>query len=43
MAGTRFDGRGGIRLNDNVAVQQNGNEVLSQSLPRELDWLVVSA
>jgi Xaa-Pro dipeptidase len=36
-----LDGKGGIRLNDNVLVQQNGNEVLSAAIPRELDWLVV--
>jgi Xaa-Pro dipeptidase len=36
-----LEGKGGIRLNDNVAVQQGGNEVLSASLPRDLDWLVV--
>lgn len=37
-----LDGKGGIRLNDNVAVRDDGNEVLSRSLPRELDWLVVA-
>jgi Xaa-Pro aminopeptidase len=37
-----LDGQGGIRLNDNVAVQSNGNEVLSKAIPRDLDWLVVS-
>src|SRR5579859_1041615 len=36
-----LDGKGGIRLNDNVAVQQDGNEVLSKMIPRDLDWLVV--
>jgi len=36
-------GLGGIRLNDNVLVLANGNEVLSSQLPRELDWLVVKA
>ncbi len=36
-----LDGKGGIRLNDNVAVQKNGNEVLSSALSRDLDWLVV--
>ena len=36
-----LEGKGGIRLNDNVAVQQDGNEVLSASLPPDLDWLVV--
>jgi Xaa-Pro aminopeptidase len=38
-----LDGKGGIRLNDNVAVQADGNEVLSAALPRGLDWLVVGA
>lgn len=37
-----LDGRGGIRLNDNVAVQADGNEVLSKSISRDLDWLVVN-
>lgn len=37
-----LDGRGGIRLNDNVAVRADGNEVLSKTLPRDLDWLVVT-
>ncbi|HLX40595.1 MAG TPA: Xaa-Pro peptidase family protein [Ktedonobacteraceae bacterium] len=36
-----LDGIGGLRLNDNVAVQQDGNEVLSKMIPRDLDWLVV--
>lgn len=36
-----LDGKGGIRLNDNVAVQQAGAEVLSVTVPRDLDWLVV--
>lgn len=36
-----IDGLGGLRLNDNVAVQANGNEVLSSALSRDLDWLVV--
>ncbi len=36
-----LDGIGGLRLNDNVAVLQNGNEVLSKMIPRDLDWLVV--
>ncbi len=36
-----LEGRGGMRLNDNVAVRQDGNELLSAELPRELDWLVV--
>ncbi len=36
-----LDGIGGIRLNDNVAVQQDGNEMLSKMVPRDLDWLVV--
>ena len=37
-----LEGKGGIRLNDNVAVRQDGNEVLSSQLPRDLDWLVVA-
>ncbi len=37
-----LDGKGGIRLNDNVAVRADGSEVLSKSLSRELDWLVVT-
>ena len=36
-----LDGKGGIRLNDNVVVQDGGNEVLSKAIPRDLDWLVV--
>lgn len=36
-----LDGKGGIRLNDNVAVRTDGNEVLSAAIPRDLDWLVV--
>jgi Xaa-Pro aminopeptidase len=36
-----LDGKGGIRLNDNVAVRAGGYEVLSSALPRDLDWLVV--
>jgi Xaa-Pro aminopeptidase len=38
-----IEGQGGIRLNDNVVVRTDGNEVLSSQLPRELDWLVVTA
>ncbi len=38
-----LEGKGGIRLNDNVLVRQDGNEVLSRAIPRELDWLVVGA
>ncbi len=37
-----LDGKGGIRLNDNVVVRHDGNEVLSKELPRDLDWLVVN-
>ncbi len=37
-----LEGKGGIRLNDNVLVQPGGNEVLSSAIPRDLDWLVVS-
>ncbi len=36
-----LDGKGGFRLNDNIAVHQNGNEVLSSALSRDIDWLVV--
>jgi Xaa-Pro dipeptidase len=36
-----LEGKGGIRLNDNVLVRGNGNEVLSRMIPRDLDWLVV--
>ncbi len=36
-----LDGKGGFRLNDNVAVRQDGNEVLSSALPRDIEWLVV--
>jgi Xaa-Pro aminopeptidase len=36
-----LDGKGGFRLNDNVAVRQDGNEVLSSALSRDIDWLVV--
>jgi Xaa-Pro aminopeptidase len=36
-----IDGKGGLRLNDNVAVQTDGNEVLSSALSRDLAWLVV--
>lgn len=35
------DGKGGLRLNDNVLVRDDGCEVLSVALPRDLDWLVV--
>ena len=38
-----LDGRGGFRLNDDVVVRDDHAEVLSAGLPRELDWLVVSA
>jgi Xaa-Pro aminopeptidase len=34
-------GKGGIRLNDNVLVRNDGNEVLSKMIPRDLEWLVV--
>ncbi|HLH62436.1 MAG TPA: Xaa-Pro peptidase family protein [Ktedonobacteraceae bacterium] len=37
-----LEGKGGIRLNDNVLVRNDGNEVLSKMIPRDLDWLVVS-
>jgi Xaa-Pro aminopeptidase len=35
------EGEGGVRLNDDVVVQDEGNEVLSRMIPREQDWLVV--
>lgn len=35
-----LEGKGGLRLNDNVAVRDDGNELLSSRLPRDLDWLV---
>jgi Xaa-Pro dipeptidase len=35
-----LDGKGGLRLNDNVHVQAEGNEVLSSAVPRDLDWLL---
>ena len=35
------DGNGGLRLNDNCAVREDGCEILSSALPRDLDWLVV--
>ena len=37
-----LDGKGGIRLNHNVLVKSDGNEVLSSRIPRNLDWLVVN-
>lgn len=37
-----LDGKGGMRLNDNIAVRADGYEVLSLALPRDLDWLVVN-
>ncbi|HEU5366976.1 MAG TPA: M24 family metallopeptidase [Ktedonobacterales bacterium] len=36
-----LEGKGGIRLNDDVAIRQDGYELLSAATPRELDWLVV--
>ncbi|MBV9227833.1 MAG: M24 family metallopeptidase, partial [Chloroflexi bacterium] len=36
-----LEGKGGIRLNDNVVVRADSGEVLSAALPRDLDWLVV--
>ncbi len=37
-----LDGKGGFRLNDNVAVRADGNEMLSSALSHALDWLVVA-
>ncbi|QBD78320.1 aminopeptidase P family protein [Ktedonosporobacter rubrisoli] len=37
-----IDGKGGLRLNDNVAVLPDGHELLSSRLPRDIDWLVVN-
>ncbi len=36
-----LEGKGGFRLNDNVAVQADGNELLSAAIPQDLEWLVV--
>src|SRR6266496_1538577 len=36
-----LEGKGGMRLNDNVLVRSDGNEVLSAKIPRDLNWLVV--
>jgi Xaa-Pro dipeptidase len=36
-----LDGKGGIRLNDNVLVTREGCELLSARIPRDLEWLVV--
>jgi len=36
-----LEGLGGIRLNDNIAVRQDDCELLSEAIPRELEWLVV--
>jgi Xaa-Pro dipeptidase len=36
-----LEGKGGIRLNDNVLVKSDGNEVLSSKIPRNLQWLVI--
>ncbi len=36
-----LEGQGGLRLNDNVVVRPDGNEVLSSQIPRDLGWLVV--
>lgn len=38
-----LDGRGGFRLNDDVLDLAEGAELLSATIPRDLDWLVVSA
>ncbi len=37
-----LEGKGGIRLNDDVAILPDGYELLSAATPRELDWLVVA-
>ncbi|HLJ82027.1 MAG TPA: Xaa-Pro peptidase family protein [Ktedonobacterales bacterium] len=37
-----LDGKGGVRLNDDVHVRVDSNEVLSAGIPRDLDWLVVT-
>ncbi len=37
-----LDGKGGLRLNDDIAVRHDGAERLSESLPRALDWLVTA-
>jgi Xaa-Pro aminopeptidase len=37
-----LDGVGGIRLNDNVLVRQDGNGLLSAAIPRDLDWLILA-
>jgi Xaa-Pro aminopeptidase len=36
-----LDGKGGIRLNDNVLVTRDSNELLSARMPRDLAWLVI--
>jgi len=37
-----LDGRGGMRLNDNVAVSAGGYDLLSADVPHALGWLVVA-
>lgn len=34
------DGQGGLRLNDNVLVTEDGYELLSAPVPRDLQWMV---
>lgn len=36
-----LEGKGGLRLNDNVLVREDGYEVLSSMIPRDLNWVVV--
>lgn len=38
-----LEGKGGMRLNDNVLVRNDGAEVLSAAIPRDLTWLVVQS
>ncbi len=38
-----LEGKGGLRLNDNVAVRRYDGERISQEIPREMEWLVTPA